>query len=308
MKNYILSILICLGIFVLTFLQHNENIDAATITKGYTFATNELVTSTKLHTLVDAATLSAIVSADITDGTIVNADMANNSIASANIVDGTIVAADIASRTITSGLIVTNAITDVELNTNLTTRAGLWDLTLTRFTANSITNTAVLGTTTGGSASDSGKIVKLDSNGKIDNTMLSQPAVLTTNRLSATSGTANTWTAIGSLTTTITNGGVVVTGRAVPPVGGASIYYVRVRASDYSISSQAEIVGAGDTTARALSVSMVDSLTTTSTKQYILEIADGNGSQTWTANAATGVAGTDSVTNHMGMTILQQGR
>jgi len=37
----------------------------ALVTKGYTFAATELVTNTKLHTLVDSATVTGIVNADI---------------------------------------------------------------------------------------------------------------------------------------------------------------------------------------------------------------------------------------------------
>jgi len=37
----------------------------ATITKGYTFGATELVTNTKLHTLVDSGTVTAIVNADV---------------------------------------------------------------------------------------------------------------------------------------------------------------------------------------------------------------------------------------------------
>lgn len=47
----------------------------ATITKGYTFGATEQVTNTKLHSLVDDATISGIVNADITDGTITEAKL-----------------------------------------------------------------------------------------------------------------------------------------------------------------------------------------------------------------------------------------
>ena len=41
---------------------------AITITKGYTFGATELVTSTKLHSLVDSATVSGAVASDGTTG------------------------------------------------------------------------------------------------------------------------------------------------------------------------------------------------------------------------------------------------
>lgn len=38
----------------------------ATITKGYTFGATELTTNTKLHTLIDSATISAIRGSEMT--------------------------------------------------------------------------------------------------------------------------------------------------------------------------------------------------------------------------------------------------
>ena len=76
----------------------------ATITKGKTFVNGELVTPEKLHQLVDAATLSPFVNADIsTTAAIALSKLATGAlptaitVASANIVDGTIVNADIST-------------------------------------------------------------------------------------------------------------------------------------------------------------------------------------------------------------------
>ena len=44
----------------------------ATLTKGYTFGSTELVTNEKLHDLIDDATITGIVAAEITSGTITN--------------------------------------------------------------------------------------------------------------------------------------------------------------------------------------------------------------------------------------------
>jgi len=74
---------------------------AATITKGYTFSATEWVTATKLHTLVDSATITGIVNAEVAaaagiaysklalSNSILNADMnASADIALAKIVSG----------------------------------------------------------------------------------------------------------------------------------------------------------------------------------------------------------------------------
>ncbi len=103
--------------------------ESATLTKGYTFATNELVTAAKLHSLVDSATIAGIVSADITDGTIANGDLGANSVTTDKILDATITGADLSNRTITATQIATNAITGIELSTNIDFRSGTYTFT-----------------------------------------------------------------------------------------------------------------------------------------------------------------------------------
>ena len=53
-----------------------SSLEAATVSKGQTFAADEQITNTKLHNLVDNATVTAIVSADITAGPLVAAALA----------------------------------------------------------------------------------------------------------------------------------------------------------------------------------------------------------------------------------------
>ena len=59
----------------------------ATVTKGYTFGSTELVTNTKLHTLVDDGTVTAIVNADI-DAAAAIADTKLDTISTVNKVNG----------------------------------------------------------------------------------------------------------------------------------------------------------------------------------------------------------------------------
>jgi hypothetical protein len=70
----------------------------ATLTKGKTFVNGELVTPAKIHQLVDAATVTAIATADISNNAITTAKIADSAITSAKIAEGTIVNADIASN------------------------------------------------------------------------------------------------------------------------------------------------------------------------------------------------------------------
>ena len=133
---------------ILIAITHPRSSESATVTTGYTFTSGETnITHTKLNNAVNNATISAIVGADITDGTIATADLGANSVTTAKILDGTIAGADIASRTITSGLIATGAVTGVELATNIDFRAGIYYFT----NANTVVNftNAVLNFQTG---------------------------------------------------------------------------------------------------------------------------------------------------------------
>lgn len=79
----------------------------ATLTKGYNFAANEVVTPNKLNNLVDLATVTGIVNADISSAAAISPSKlaagvlpAGITIASANIIDGTIATADLADNVI----------------------------------------------------------------------------------------------------------------------------------------------------------------------------------------------------------------
>ena len=79
----------------------------ATLAKGVNFASNEVVTPNKLNNLVDLATVSGIVNADISSTAAISPSKlaagvlpAGITIASANIIDGTIATADLADNAI----------------------------------------------------------------------------------------------------------------------------------------------------------------------------------------------------------------
>jgi hypothetical protein len=79
----------------------------ATVTPGYTFTSNEVVTPAKLHELVNNATIANIVNADISNTAAISPSKlaagvlpAGITIASANIIDGTIATADLADNAI----------------------------------------------------------------------------------------------------------------------------------------------------------------------------------------------------------------
>lgn len=167
---------------ILLLLLLGINAQAATVTRGYTFTTNEQITNTKLHTLVDSATVGAINSSDITDGTISLNDMGANSVDTTKIVAGTIVSANIATRSLLGTELATNSISGIELNTNQVIRSGFWFFTnattflsftnsIVGFSTNQIASGMVNGTSSSAGAGDANKVVRLNGSGLIDSTM-----------------------------------------------------------------------------------------------------------------------------------------
>jgi microcystin-dependent protein len=96
----------------------------ATITKGRTFVSGEVVTPTKLNTLVDSATVSGIVTADIGDAQITTAKIADSNVTTAKIADSNVTTAKIADGAVTSAklnssviLVPTGAVMPFAMNT-----------------------------------------------------------------------------------------------------------------------------------------------------------------------------------------------
>lgn len=74
----------------------------ATITKGTTFASGDVVTPAKLNNLVDAATVSNIQTADIANGAVTSAKIADSAITSAKIADAIVTTDKIANGAVTN--------------------------------------------------------------------------------------------------------------------------------------------------------------------------------------------------------------
>ena len=98
----------------------------ATLSKGHTFSGGETVTAQKLNDLVDSATISNIVNADINaSAAIALSKLATGAlptaitVASANLVDGTIVNADInASAAIAATKLASDSITNTQIKSD----------------------------------------------------------------------------------------------------------------------------------------------------------------------------------------------
>lgn len=214
MKKYLLAIGICV-VMILTLLPYQP--DAATITKGYTFTTNEQVTSTKLHLLVDGATLSSITSSDITDGTIALSDMGANSVDSSKIVDASVASADIATRGIATSNVATNAITQIELNTNIFFRTGFLSFSNSTLlhSANQISSTAINGATNSTGVGSAGLVVKLNDSGVLDSSFSPFSGVFTsTNLVMANAGLLTVTHGLGAAPSLVQGRIICVSGEA----------------------------------------------------------------------------------------------
>jgi hypothetical protein len=77
----------------------------ATLNKGYTFTSGDVVTPTKLNNLVDAATVTNIQTADIADSQITTAKIADANVTTAKIADSQITTAKIANNAVTNAKI-----------------------------------------------------------------------------------------------------------------------------------------------------------------------------------------------------------
>ena len=184
MKKILSIITIIIAALVLSINQPVHYTGAATVTTGVTFTTNQLVQYYDLNNAVNNATISAIVSGDITDGTIAAVDLGANSVTTAKVLDGTIIGADIASRTLSTSLYATNSVDDIALSTNQVIRSGFWfftnvnqsitfngpSTTLT-FSSNQINWAAVSGVTNSAGVADAGKVVKLNDSGVLSTTI-----------------------------------------------------------------------------------------------------------------------------------------
>jgi len=132
----------------------------ATITKGKTFINGELVTPEKIHQLVDAATVTGIATADISDSAVTAAKIANANVTTVKIADANVTTAKIADSAVTSAKIADGTI----VNADIAATAAIADTKLaTISTAGKVSNSA----TTATSANTANTIVLRNSNRSI---------------------------------------------------------------------------------------------------------------------------------------------
>lgn len=174
---------------------------------------------------------------------------------------------------------------------------------------NSVASLAVQGVSTSAGAGDTGKVVKLNTSGLIDSTMISGSSgslLISTNISTGTSGSSYVWTPICQITTTATNGNVLVTARATDFPVGSAVTFMRIRdtATNVVASVNGNIIGGGVTDCPTLlRASLPDSLSGT-TKTYFMEVTSSTSSTIFT-NTVTTSSQSPPILNGLGMTILQ---
>lgn len=268
--------------------------NAATLTPGYTFATNETVTAAKLGSLVSAATISGISGSDFADGAVTGAKLGPDSVTTDKILDGTITFSDILSRTLTTTLYGTNSVDGTALATNLQFRAGTMLILTNAGTALNFTNA-----TFGFSAS---QIPASALSGVITN----RSNILSTNFNGYTysSGAGYTWSTMATLTTTATTGTVEVVGRVLIAPSQAHNVALRVVDSGGTVEGDDGGTPIGGAVCTPYTARLCDTLNGVA-KTYTMQVATSSTSTTFTNTIAGGSGTAFSPTNGLGLYIRQ---
>lgn len=266
-----------------------ESGEPATITRGYTFSTNELVTSAKLHTLVDSATISGISASDISAGAVGNSQLAANSVTTGKILDGTILGADISARTLNNSLYATGSVDGVAMTNNMAWPASSFLYFTNASTFISFTNATLA---FGPNQIPYGALPA--------GTITNQSVFTSTNLNTHTgSGSALTYTTVAQLSTVGVTGTVTVVGKVSTAATAAIMIRLRDSGSTVFANQDNSLANAG----RSSSVVLQDQLTGTS-KTYVLETASDTTSVVYT-NTFSATTGHPAVSGGLGMTILE---
>lgn len=262
-----------------TTIQYPRGAYAAQLTPGYSFTTNEQVTHIKLNDLVSNATVSGIVSADITDTTIATADLANQAVTSAKIADATILTGDVAQRTLLGANVATGALSEVELSTNITFRPGF--LTFSNnvsfvFSTNQVSSYAILGTNAAGTSASAGLVAKLNGIGFLDSSMYSNVVTLVSSNFPGKNiahGSSYTYSTLETLTTTATTGKVLVQASVANDDPSGATQFIRIRDSTgAAVGDNTYATGS----ASPVMTAMLFDVLAGSAKTYTLEVASAS--------------------------------
>jgi hypothetical protein len=196
---------------------------------------------------------------------------------------------------------------DPSTNTGKMRVTGIAIVTNTIVTTNSVLAHAVVGTQT--NTTTAGTVIKTAAGGGIDTSFTSlfgAPAtVLTTNFFTGHTGAAaQVYTQVGTITTTITNGIVLIRGSALQSASGNSMY-IRVRDSNTNVVANTSLKAASGL-GNVLQCHLNDTLTT-ATKTYALDVASDGVSIVYT-NSLAETGSNPFITNALGITIIQIGR
>ena len=174
----------------------------ATVTKGKTFINGELVTPEKLHQMVDAATVTNIATADISNNAITTAKIADSNVTTAKLADSAITSAKIADGTIVNADISTTAA--IALSKLAT---GALPTAITVASANIVDGTIVNADISASAAIADSKLAQITTAGKVLPAAVQGTAVITTDsRLSdARTPTSHTHSAADITSGTLAN-------------------------------------------------------------------------------------------------------
>lgn len=159
--------------------------------------------------------------------------------------------------------------------------------------ANSVTALAVVGVTNSTGAGDAGKIPKLNASGKLDSSLFSNASVSLVSTNSGAdftgSGSGGTWTSMFTLTTTSTNGYVMLNGQTFS-VDNSPWSSARIIDSAGNVIASLTLTDYADSGTVTLpyqyTVSGIDTLSG-STKTYSFQVVATKNSRVWSTNMNT---------------------
>lgn len=243
MKDGILKKLCLLGggIYLATFLVYYfwPQSQAATITTGYTFSSGETnITHTKLNQAVNSATLSGVATADINNLAVTGAKIAASTIPGSKLQTNAVsggAGGQINSNTVSSYNILAGTLTGSEFSNTVNFAAGTYNFTnatTLNFSTGQIASAAILGTNVSSGTAQSGLVPKLNTQGKLDNSLYYAPRA-TSIVLSAAASASTSLSTLLSHTASITNGTVCISGcvQYTNSSTGAGTLYVVVDSS-----------------------------------------------------------------------------
>lgn len=299
-------------LFVISsFFWPSEPSHGAGMSTGHTWTNGELMTATKLNLMVNGGTVTNITTGDFADLAVTLSKMAADSVNSSKIVNNSVTggaSGDLATNTVTTQNILAGSLTGREFTNTVNFATGTYNFTNSsvNFTADTIASSAILGTNASSGTSQAGLVPKLNSQGKLDNSLYYAPRA--TNIVLSSAASAST--ALATLlthTASITNGTVSIHGVVQytnSSTGGGTLYVVVDSSISGNLYSGGMEVTSADPEGWQIPFSACETLQNVSSVTYTVKAKESGSGGGW---AKTGTLPNSAfpITNATRMTVIE---